>query len=431
MAACGLDFGTSNSTIGVLSQGIPNLVPLEDGSPLIPSAIFFDYESRGQVNFGRAAIQSYIEQNEGRLMRALKSILSSPLIEQKTVIGGKLVSLKYVVELFVQHLKQKAETLLDDEVTAVVHGRPVRFVDGNDFADMQAQLVLEEIARKLGFRHIEFLYEPIAAAYHFEQYLTQEEVVLVADIGGGTSDFSVIRLGPARRHRPDRKPDILSSQGARIGGVDFDAALSLSRVMPEFGLGSRLRTKKLPMPNAIYFELANWATINFVYTPQYAREVRDAIMDAEEPDKLRRLQSLISLRLGHRIATAVEDAKIDLSQESQGKILLDFVEPSLSLGIGRATFDQILEPGLVRIVEGVKSAIRVAGLTSSEVHTVFLTGGSSRIPAIRAAIASAAPNAELRTSSDLLSVGLGLTEHAANIFGSSSSAGYGNAGRVS
>src|SRR5882757_8852388 len=204
MIACGLDFGTSNSAIGVARGDAVALAPLEQGTTLMPSAVFFDYETKGRVLFGTDAIAAYVGQTEGRLMRALKSILGSSLIDEKTSLGDRMVPLAEVVGIFVRQLKRKAEEFAGQEITSVVHGRPVRFVDDDDAADARAQEVLEGIARRAGFRDIAFVYEPIAAAYHYEQTVETEELVLIADIGGGTSDFSVIRIGPRRRERTDR-----------------------------------------------------------------------------------------------------------------------------------------------------------------------------------------------------------------------------------
>src|SRR6266853_5463782 len=204
MIACGLDFGTSNSAIGVARDAAVAHAPLEASSTLIPSAVFFDYEAKGRVLFGNEAISAYVGQTEGRLMRALKSLLGSPLIDEETSLGGRKVPLTKVVEIFVRHLKHKAEAFAGQEITTVVHGRPVRFVDDDDTADARAQEVLEAAAKRVGFRDVEFVYEPIAAAHHYERTVQSEELALIADIGGGTSDFSIVRVGPDRRGRVDR-----------------------------------------------------------------------------------------------------------------------------------------------------------------------------------------------------------------------------------
>lgn len=412
MIACGLDFGTSNSAIGVARDKTAALVPVEADSTLMPSAVFFDYETKGRMLFGEEAISAYVGQTEGRLMRALKSILGSPLIEEETLLAGRKVPLKQVVEIFVRHLKQKAEAFAGQEITAVVHGRPVRFVDDDDAADARAQGVLEGIAKQVGFRDVTFVYEPIAAAHHYEQTVQKEELALIADIGGGTSDFSVIRVGPQHRERVDRTGDVLATAGIRVGGTDFDTALNLAAVMPLLGLGTQLVKKNLPMPNAIYHELAAWPTINFAYTYKNERELSELVSLAREPEKVERLLTVVRERLGHRVAFAVEDAKISLSAEECADVSLTFLEAGLSVAATRAEFDRAIETRTERLYGSASECIAAAGLKPAAIDTIFLTGGSSRVPAVRAAIGRAAPSARLASGSDLLSVASGLTQMA-------------------
>ncbi|MGZ5998848.1 MAG: Hsp70 family protein, partial [Rhizomicrobium sp.] len=342
MAACGLDFGTSNSAIGLMQGGMPALAPVEGRDTLIPSAVFFDYETKGRVLFGAEAIATYVGQHDGRLMRALKSILGSPLIDEKTALGSKMVALTEVVEIFVRHLKTKAEAFAGEELTAVIHGRPVRFVDNDDAADAKAERVLTGIANRVGFRDVAFVYEPIAAAYHYEETASREELVLIADIGGGTSDFTVIRIGPERRALPDRTGDILSNDGVRVGGTDFDSLLSLDAVMPLLGLGTHLVEKNLPMPNSLYFELATWPTINFTYTFQNERMLLELVAGSREPEKVARLLKVIRARLGHRIAFAVEDSKIELSDRTTASLALEFIDMGLAATATRLGFDEAI-----------------------------------------------------------------------------------------
>ncbi|CAN5826205.1 Hsp70 family protein [soil metagenome] len=408
MIACGLDFGTSNSTIGVVREGEVVLAPLEGDSTLLPSAVFFDYEARNRVLFGGAAIAAYVGQTEGRLMRALKSILGSSLIHEETSLGGRKVPLTEVVELFVRHLKMKAEEFAGQEIASVVHGRPVRFVDGDDAADAQAQDVLEAVARRVGFREVRFVYEPIAAAHHYERTVTAEELVLIADIGGGTSDFSVVRIGPERRARADRAGDVLANAGTRVGGTDFDRELNLAAVMPLLGLGTQLVEKGLPMPNAIYIELATWATTNFAYTYRNERDMAELAAEAREPQKVARLLKVLRERLGHRLAFAVEEAKIALSADDHTAMALDFVEAGLTARATRAGFERAIASRTERLSRTAGECLAAAGLGADGIDTIFLTGGSSRVPAVRAAIARVAPSARLAAGSDLLSVASGL-----------------------
>jgi len=412
MIACGLDFGTSNSAIGVARSKTAALAPVEADSTLMPSAVFFDYETKGRVLFGTEAISAYVGQTEGRLMRALKSILGSPLIDEETGLAGRKVPLTEVVEIFVRHLKRKAEAFAGQEITSVVHGRPVRFVDDDDRADARAQQMLEAIAGRVGFRDVAFVYEPIAAAHHYEQTVQSEELVLVADIGGGTSDFSVIRVGPQRRERADRSGDVLANAGVRVGGTDFDTALSLAAVMPLLGLGTQLVDKNLPMPNALYHQLATWATINFAYTYRTERALVELVSLACEPGKVERLLDVVRRRLGHRLAFAVEEAKIELSAEQAAAVPLAFLEAGLAMTLTRGDFDHAIEAGIDRLRKTASACIAAAGLGPAAIDTIFLTGGSSRVPAVRAAIGEVAPSARLAGGSDLLSVALGLTQMA-------------------
>jgi hypothetical chaperone protein len=416
MIACGLDFGTSNSAIGVPRDGKAGLAPVEGERRLIPSAVFFDYETKGHVQFGEEAIDNYIAHVDGRLMRALKSVLGSSLIDETTALAGRKVPFVEIIEIFIRHLKTKAETFAGGPIEAVVHGRPVRFVDDDDAVDAKAQASLEGIARRVGFRDVCFVYEPIAAAYDYEQTAQREEVVLIADIGGGTSDFTVIRIGPDRRARPDRANDILANTGVHIGGTDFDSLFSLNAVMPLLGLGSHLIEKNLPMPLAPYIGLSTWATINFSYTPRNERHMAELLAGAREPERVGRLQRVVRERLGHRVAIAVEQGKVALSSGDATDITLGFIEAGLHAPAARKRFEAVIHDNTERLNRAAAACVESAGLKPGDVQTVFFTGGSSLIPAVRSAISRAAPDARIATGADFLSVAAGLTLEARRRF---------------
>ncbi len=214
---CGLDFGTSNSTLGLSLEGRQVLCPLEGTAVTLPSAVFFDYEEHG-VKYGREAIGAYVDGIEGRLLRSLKSVLGSQLINETTLIQRKHVAMRAIIGMFVRQVKALAERYLEgegvgQEIDSVVLGRPVRFVDDDDEADRRAESELVAIARAQGFRHVETQLEPIAAALAYEQSLAAEELSLIVDLGGGTSDFVIARLSPQRAGRADRSADILGRSG--------------------------------------------------------------------------------------------------------------------------------------------------------------------------------------------------------------------------
>ena len=194
MSACGLDFGTSNTTLGRMVDHVPVLVPLEAEHVTIPSAIFFERD--GGVLIGRRAIDAYVDGTAGRLMRSLKSLLGTALIDETTQLGRERRTFRDVIAYYLGAVKRRAEQAAGVEFRSVVHGRPVHFVDNAPDADAKAEDTLREIARGLGFDDITFQFEPIAAALDYERQIAGEEIALIADIGGGTSDFSIVRLSP-------------------------------------------------------------------------------------------------------------------------------------------------------------------------------------------------------------------------------------------
>ena len=215
--ACGIDFGTSNSTAGWCRPGQKTaLLPLEGDKLTLPSVIFFNAEE-DDVSYGRAALADYLEGYEGRLMRSLKSLLGTSMMDEHTEVMGRAVPFRELLGQFIGELKQRAEESAGREFTRAVLGRPVFFIDDDAQADQRAQDTLERIARQAGLRDIAFQYEPIAAAFDYESQISREELVLVVDIGGGTSDFTLIRVGPERAGRAERRDDILASGGAGAG----------------------------------------------------------------------------------------------------------------------------------------------------------------------------------------------------------------------
>jgi hypothetical chaperone protein len=412
MTVCGLDFGTSNSAIGVVRDGAVRLTPMEDDSTVIPTAVFYDFENNDAPVFGRRGVEAYVSGVEGRLMRALKSLLGSTLIDESTALRRRKVAFTDVIVAFVSHLKSKAEAFLGCDITHVVHGRPVHFFDGDDAADARAQSTLADIAQRAGFRDVHFVCEPVAAAYQYDAASPQEELILVADIGGGTSDFSVVRVASATGGAGARARDILGNHGVRIGGTDFDRLLSLKRVMPLLGMESWLVEKNLPMPRGLYSNLATWARINSLYQPRAVQEVRDLYRLSAQPEKVKRLVDTVEHRLGHRISFSVEAAKLALSADDRTAIDLGFLEPALAPGVTRTLFNETIQD----MADGIRNAalrcLSDAGVRPEAIRAVFLTGGSCRVPLIREAILEPLPGAHIAGGDDLASVALGLTQHA-------------------
>jgi hypothetical chaperone protein len=417
MAACGLDFGTSNTTLGVAATGgAPHLVPLESQATTLPSAVFFDFDS-ATMAVGQAAIDAYVGDTEGRFMRALKSVLGTALIDEETTLRGARIGFRAVIARFLGEVKRRAEAASGTALDTVVHGRPVRFVDGDDAADARAERALAEIAHGIGFRHVAFQFEPIAAAFEYERQIEGEEIALVADIGGGTSDFSIVRLGPDRRQRIERAADILGNEGVRVGGTDFDRDLSLATIMPLLGYRSAMLRRGLAAPNLYFTDLATWSKINFLYSPKITIEMRDVRRESAHPALIDRLIRVIELRRGHTLAMAVEGAKVALSATPRVAIPLDWIEPALSAAVERKAFETATAALARRIGERAKRCLAQAGLTAERIDAVFLTGGSTLLPHVRSSILRAVPAARVVEGDKFGAVGLGLTVDALRRFG--------------
>ena len=413
--ACGIDFGTSNSTVGWWRPGAELLLPLEDGKSTLPSVLFFNVEERRPA-FGRQALDEYLNGYEGRLMRSLKSLLGSTLLKSETTVLGGAMPFKQVLGLFIGELKRRAETAAGRGFEQAVLGRPVFFVDDDPKADREAADVLEAVARELGFREVSFQYEPLAAAFDYERTVTREERVLIVDIGGGTSDFSLVRLAPERRERADRQDDILATDGVHIGGTDFDKQLSLRGVMPLFGYGGRMKSDAL-MPTHYHLNLATWHTINALYAQKSQLALRNMRYDVVDTTGIDRLFRLIEQRAGHWLAMQVEQAKIDLTEASTLELSLARIEAELRVTLDRALFEAAIDAQLERIGQGVAELLRKAGLGPDQVDTVFFTGGSSGIPALRQRIARLLPNAAPVEGDTFGSIGSGLAIEAKKRYG--------------
>lgn len=413
--ACGVDFGTSNSTIGWLRPGAPTLLTLEDDKPTLPSAVFFNADE-DTTCFGRAALGEYLEGYEGRLMRALKSLLGSSLIDGHTEVLGRALPFRQLLASFIGELKQRAEAQAGRPFEQAVFGRPVHFVDDNAEADRKAQDTLEEVARQVGFRDVSFEFEPIGAALHYEASLDREELVLVADIGGGTADFSLIRLSPERARAEDRREDLLGNAGVHIGGTDFDRALSLECVMPLLGYRGKMKNGA-EIPSSIFFQLATWHTINFAYARQVTSDLQHIYRDATARTELDRLSRLIARREGHWLALQVEQAKIDLSAAPEAMLELDRLEPGLTHSITRDAFTLATRTLVGRVAETVSTLLNQAGVARDQVDTVYFTGGASGVPQLRKQIAAELPQARSVEGDLYGSIGAGLAVQAMRRYG--------------
>ena len=378
-AGClGIDFGTSNSAVAYRAAGGSSLLlAMEGTATALPTTLFFNAEDR-RTHYGRDALAQYLAGTEGRLMRSLKSLLGSSLLQETTSINGEAMSFQDVISLFLRELSDRATTVLGTRPRQVVLGRPVHFVDDDPARDAQAQASLQQAAEDAGFDDIAFQLEPIAAALDYERRVAQESLVLIADIGGGTSDFTVVRLGPDRMARADRTDDVLATTGVHIGGTDFDRRLSLDEVMPLLGL-HHIGPSGREVPNATFFNLATWHLIQWLYAPQSIRKVSELRRDYADPVLHARLMRVLEQRDGHRLANAVEEAKI-ASATAEGAVPIDlgFVERGLSASLSADAVARHLRPLLESVGDCASDCLRRAGLPRAP-DAIYLTGGSSAL----------------------------------------------------
>ena len=415
MSTCGLDFGTSNTTLGTLKGNVPVLAELEAGHTTIPSAIF--YEADGGTLIGRKAIEAYVEGTSGRLMRSLKSVLGTSLIDETTRTGRERLSFRDIIAWYLTAVKRRAETATGKPLRNVVHGRPVHFVDNNEANDRKAEATLRDIATEVGFEEVTFQFEPIAAALDYERSLHSEEIALIADIGGGTSDFSIVRLSPERHLKAERQADILANDGVRIGGTDFDRQLSLGVIMPLLGYRTAMKRAGLDVPSGYFHDLATWSNINRMYESKVMNEVRQVRFEAKQPELLDRLVRVLDEQRGHTLAMEIEDAKIALSSAPKSSIALDWIEPGLAAGVARKELVGHTNSLAERITARIGICLSQAGLSAEDIDAVFLTGGSVQLAHVRKAITSAVPNARAIDGDTFGAVGKGLTIEAVRRYG--------------
>ncbi|MGB9096403.1 molecular chaperone [Erwinia sp.] len=446
----GFDYGTANCSVAIMKDGVPALLPLEQGSTLLPSmlcaptrdsvsewlfrhhqvptpdadnqailrrALAFNREedievTPASVQFGLASLAQYMADPEDVwFVKSPKSFLgASGLKPQQVAFFEDLVCAMML------HIRQKAEQSLEQSITQAVIGRPINFQGlGGDEANRQAQGILSRAASRAGFREVEFQFEPVAAGLEFEATLKQETRVLVVDIGGGTTDCSMLLMGPEWHDKSDRNASLLGHSGCRVGGNDLDIMLAFKELMPLLGLGGATE-KGIALPALPWW---NAVAINDVpaqsdfYATASKKLLLDLIRDAREPEKVKRLLKVWQQRLGYRLVRAAEESKIALSEQAEVTTPLAFIEQTLDRTIGVQGLETAIAQPLERIQEQVKLALDASG---TRPDVIYLTGGSARSPVLRQALQQQLPDIPLASGDDFGSVTAGLARWAQVMF---------------
>lgn len=390
-----VDFGTSNSAAAVLEGGAPRRLPIQPGADTLPTAVFFPTEG-APMRIGDAAGAALIAGEPGRYMRALKSVLGGPLLHEVRTIGGRRQTLADVIAAFLRVLRERAEAATGARFARVLSGRPVHFHSADPARDARAETDLRGCYLAAGFEEVAFVAEPEAAALACRALGDGGGAGLVVDIGGGTSDFTAFALegGEVR---------VLASHGIRLGGTDFDRAVAMAHAMPELGLGGELRREMgpglLPVPKAIYADLATWAKIPFLYTPATRREAALMARLAADPARMRRLVRVLEEELGHRLAFAVERGKIAANGEAPAaRIAMEFIEEGLAAPLSSAALHRDLRGFGADLRRAAAETLALAGLRPDGVGSVILVGGSSLMRLVTEMARDLLPGARLQRS---------------------------------
>jgi len=445
MNALGIDFGTSNCAVGTMTANGPRLLPLEGESSLLPTVLYAVRADAQRATVDEAALARWVAEAKAAQARAksfpqvmanasaiwvgseaLQAHLADPqgglyFRSPKRFLGSDLqpvqqARFQYVVSAMLFSLRQKAELSLGESISQAVIGRPFTYNDvtGKE-GDQSAIRLMEGAAADAGFDDIRFLLEPIAAGLQFEQTLQAEKTVLILDIGGGTTDCSVVRLGPKRAKKANREADVLASTGQRVGGVDIDEALAWESFMPLFGRGAQ-QTDGRPVSNVLLHQAVSVHDIPSQQSFYSAQETIDRWLNAVVPRvPIERLARLRDERLTHRLVRSAELTKIALTDASSLTASLGYIEDALDVEVSRDDLRRSAGRILERLISIAAEAVRLAG---RKPDTVFVTGGTARSPVVMEAIQKSELSGVDVVVGDLFgSVATGLAIQAAQVFG--------------
>ncbi|ACS85411.1 molecular chaperone [Musicola paradisiaca] len=445
----GFDYGTANCSVAVMEQGMPRLLPLEGPSPYLPSmlcgpgreaisewlwrshqvpadgenaqllkrAIAHNQEedirvTADSVKFGLSALAHYMDDpEEVWFVKSPKSFLGAiGLKTQQVALFEDLVCAMML------HIRQQAEQHLDQPIEHAVIGRPINFQGmGGETSNQQAQGILARAAARAGFRQVAFQFEPVAAGLDFEATLEQEKRVMVVDIGGGTTDCSMLLMGPNWMNRRERTESLLGHSGCRVGGNDLDIMLAFRQLCPLLGMngitekGTALPV--LPWWNAV--AVNDVPAQNEFYSAACGKLLRELVQTAREPAQVQHLLTVWRQRLSYRLVRLAEEQKIALSEQPHSQATLSFINDALSTQISVGQLQDAIEQPLEHIRLQLE---RVQETSHTKPDIIYLTGGSARSPLLRTAITQSLPGVPLASGDDFGSVTAGLARWAQTLF---------------
>jgi hypothetical chaperone protein len=418
--AIGIDFGTTNSSLALADpdSGVALATfPLAGGMTDAYRSLLYLEQIKQQNKVllkpwtGPEGIEHYLEaEHKGRLIQSMKSFLSSRSL-QTTEVFGKRRTLESLIACILGDLREKAERQFATSLRQAVVGRPVHFVGSEtDEDDRYAQERSEKAFHLAGFESVSFEMEPVAAAHYYESTLDHDELILIGDFGGGTSDFSLVQVGPSIRRRGRSPKDLLGNAGVGLAGDSFDAKMIRHVVSPALGAGTQIRSmdKILPVPNWVYFKLERWHHLSFLRSKEVMNMLASVKAQAFHPDKIGALIDLIQEDLGYQLHRAIQKTKYDLSNQETARFTFTDGAMDLNSVVHRHDFELWIAEELTQIETCVESLLTTSGIDARDVDMVFLTGGSSFVPAVRRIFELRFGQERIRTGNEFTSVAMGL-----------------------
>jgi hypothetical chaperone protein len=407
----GIDFGTTNSALSIYDEQKREIV----STIIIPSLIYFpeDLQVTGSLNYvvGEDAITAYLEDNmKGRFIKSIKQILSkSSFIE--TRIKNKRYNASDLVALILKELKQRADDITGVDCRKAIIGRPVFFDDDDTQKDTLAQTRLNKAAQLAGFEEVRFQYEPIGAAFSYEKSLSNKENVLVADLGGGTTDFTYLILDPAKVGSKDRKNDLLATGGIYIGGDSFDSAFMWEKGTPYFGKNTQYEAtpgKVLTVPKSLFANICTWDKMNFFSGLRIQKDMENYYYYSGNDPQFKNLITLVENNLGYSVFQAIEQTKIGLTSNPSAEFKYANMDIEIDEQISLEVYNTIIEKDVNRIKAYLDAFITNNNINIAELDSLFLTGGTSMVAAIQNLFKHAFPNVKVNSGDNFTSVAQGL-----------------------
>ncbi|UEG51893.1 Hsp70 family protein [Mucilaginibacter daejeonensis] len=403
----GIDFGTTNSALAIYDEEARAI----SHTLIIPSLIYFYADRNAGYVVGEEAITAYLADGmKGRFIKSVKQILSKSSFTE-TRIQGKRYNASDLVAIILKELKQKADELIQQDCQKAVIGRPVFFDDDDTQKDTLAQNRLQRAVELAGFTNVRYQFEPIGAAFAYERTLTQRENVLVADLGGGTTDFTYLILDPAMAGRKDRKKDMIATGGVYVGGDSLDAAFMWEKGTPYFGKHTQYQAapgKYLTVPKALFANICSWEQMNFFNSLRIQKDIENYYHYSGKDQKFKNLITLLENNLGYSVFRAIERTKITLSGTVSAPFSYHQMGIDMEEVVTLTEYEQVIAKEVDRIITALEAFMTQHNIAAGDVQTLFLTGGTSQVGSIQKLFRERLPHVELRSGDNFQSVAKGL-----------------------